>query len=58
MESASELDAKQKSSLKQMLETKLNKTVELDIAIKPELIAGMKGMYKRYGFRQYGLIAP
>lgn len=42
VESASELDAKQKSSLKQMLETKLNKTVELDIAIKPELIAGMK----------------
>ena len=25
-----------------ILETKLNKTVELDIAIKPELIAGMK----------------
>lgn len=42
VESASELDAKQKASLKQMLETKLDKTVELDIAIKPELIAGMK----------------
>lgn len=42
VESASKLDDGQERSLKQMLETKLSKTIELDIKIKPELIAGMK----------------
>lgn len=42
VESAIELDEKQIIDLKQLLETKLNKTIELDIKVKPELMAGMR----------------
>lgn len=42
VESASKLEDEQVSSLKKMLEEKLDKTIELDIKIKPELIAGLR----------------
>lgn len=42
VQSASTLDDEQVASLKKMLERKLNKTVELDIKIVPELIAGLR----------------
>lgn len=42
VESAIELDKKQIMDLKTLLETKLNKTIELEIKVKPELMAGMR----------------
>ncbi len=42
VESAIELNTKQISDLKSLFETKLKKTVELEIKVKPELMAGMR----------------
>lgn len=42
VETAAQLDTKQIQSLKEMLETKLAKTIELDIKVCPELIAGLR----------------
>ena len=42
IESAIELNEKQTNDLKTLLETKLKKNVELDIRIKPELMAGIR----------------
>ena len=40
--SASKLDEDQLSRLKEMLEKKLNKTLELEVQVDPSLIAGIK----------------
>lgn len=42
VESASKLDEEQVASLKKMLEEKLDKTIELNIKVDPELIAGLR----------------
>lgn len=42
VQSAVELSSKQKQALKVMLETKLNKTVELKMRVNEELLAGMR----------------
>lgn len=42
VESAIELDDTQLNDLKQLLETKLKKNVELDVKVKPELMAGIR----------------
>lgn len=50
VQSAIQLDEMQIDSLKEMLEKKLNKKVELDIKVDPSLIAGLRVQTKDYLF--------